>query len=766
MKLLPTLIVGLSANYQESPTHAATLFHQLLKLLHSLPLPARGSKEDVALRETLDLSHNMRDAKFIATWLGKLILFEAPPRKTGKRHWALNVQECEFLQVFAKEDTWRVGVGGLNLVATKVIAAKFLASGAFEDTEKFLPALFASADLNSRLSDVGDDILKRATSAISLDDDRLIENLFTIYLGTRAVEGSLPAQTGLQMKILMLLCKSKTSPSFTAKSIQLIQEGLAPATDADGPIKKGLEASRHRGHIFAYVNWLARNSSPANLEDFAPTLVGQLRGYIETQGWPQYGMEGNNSNELSSRRYGYETIGLLAASCPGQLLFDMDLELLRWLFRSLAGDSTGKETSISIEQALSSVMNAFSRSLPTEIETSLTELLLRYVDLHTGDVFPGTNETVVRSTRFVAVRFANRCLSFSNTGGRLIDILALNGGEGERNEVLEEGTNGLNPYWHAKLDANYNVSPAVSSDHSGQQTPDFSALVYRIYNPEGNRTDALGSVRGLSVRAVDAAASFCFSILFHQALESERLEPSFDEDWERKLGALVANDADARQAVKRYIKRMEKGHSPLAVAFKGFLQVLFLTLAPKHELHAGRSAEALVGILSLTPDKAVESFVSEASDLTEAIYANDKSVRISASNVFGILGSHHQASDNRILNLLIEFERKYTLWHSAVGSEVLKVHGSILATGFWASRSYYRARSWPDFEGQWQRLLQTCHDIIARSKDNLLLEAATATIAELSAFGVISLESLSALKGSSSVSTYQSIHCLFQKSLN
>jgi proteasome component ECM29 len=52
-------------------------------------------------------------------------------------------------------------------------------------------------------------------------------------------------------------------------------------------------------------------------------------------------------------------------------------------------------------------------------------------------------DEVVRSARFVAVRWANRCLEFHDIVGRWIDILALGGRPDERSDVVEEGTKGL-----------------------------------------------------------------------------------------------------------------------------------------------------------------------------------------------------------------------------------------------------------------------------------------------------------------------------------
>ena len=169
---------GLSRNSQESATNCASLFNIFLRIIHQLELPLRGTTEDQQLRSKLHLSEEEEDAQFVASWIGKLILFFTT-RATPGSCPGLTTHDCEFLQLNGKPDTWiPTSPGGLNLIETKVVATRFLASGAFTDEEKFLPALFASADPNSRLSDIGEDILKFALPAISLENSDLIRTLF------------------------------------------------------------------------------------------------------------------------------------------------------------------------------------------------------------------------------------------------------------------------------------------------------------------------------------------------------------------------------------------------------------------------------------------------------------------------------------------------------------------------------------------------------------------------------------------------------------
>ncbi len=72
MNLLPTLLHGLAKDAGK-PT-CATIFNLFLRLLPQLRIPLRGSEEDNGLRKQLGLDEHADDAKFVASWFGKLML--------------------------------------------------------------------------------------------------------------------------------------------------------------------------------------------------------------------------------------------------------------------------------------------------------------------------------------------------------------------------------------------------------------------------------------------------------------------------------------------------------------------------------------------------------------------------------------------------------------------------------------------------------------------------------------------------------------------
>ncbi|MCJ1276828.1 proteasome component M29 [Puttea exsequens] len=755
LDLLPTLLHGLQSNYRESDTHAATLFNLLLKLLHSMTFPPRGTKDDLELRDKLNLTDRADDVAFLITWLGKLLLFGIN-QPGATRCPGLSKADCDFLQLHGKKDAWTsTAPGGLNLVETKVVAARFLASGTFTDSERFLPALFASADSNSRISDIGDDVLKRATSAVSLEDPQLIERLYGIYIGSRDAEGSLPVRVPLQTKILALLCRSKLASVYVPQSIQIIEEALTlhdtsqPNGNAPLP-KQGLEASKLRSQVFAFTNWLARISSSADLSAFAPALVKQLQTYIESQGWPRLEPEAPapTPGELASRAYAYESIGLLIGACPSKLLRENDLELLRWLLLSLSEDPTGNDVSSSIEQALSSVLGAAHGDILKDLGSKLESLLLYQMNLRPG-FSEEDNTQIVRSTRYIAVRFANRCLPFSNTSARWIDVLAMDGDVNERSAIVEEGRKGLEPYWYKML------NPASDEDLANNELkesatiakydlPSFEKLIGKFFGTD-SPWDIAGNASVPMANTYMAALTFCRCVLLHQALLAVHKAPIIDAEWERNIDALVTNDEEARDQLRRNFTNVTQFSSDNEAAprlFKTYLQASLHGMVSHTGGDTGRAGDFFLELSSFIPNNAYISLSSNIRTLEAPIFSNNKRLRGTAAHTFGLLASFEESPKATVQQMVGVFVDKSQAWRDAIGSEVLNIHGAILALAYFLSRSQARHTFTAQYNDVRQVFVGTILAILKESRDSLLQEAVFDTISELSLFGVLSPENL------------------------
>ena len=593
---------------------------------------------------------------------------------------------------------------------------------------------------SSRISDIGDDMLKRATSAISLEDPVLIKQLYEIYLGTRGAEGSLPARTPLQTKILSILCRSKLVSCFLPQSSQIIQEALASAEYAvpngEMPIpKQGLEATKLRGQVFAFTNWLARVSTPAQVRAFAPALVKDLRTYIESQGWPRFNVDNATpvSGELASRAFGYESIGILAGACPEKLLHDHDLDLLRWLFTSLREDTTGKDITASIEQTLSNVLGAFGSELDSNFQSSLTALLLHLVD----DSPEGASAQAIKGSRYLAVRFANRCLSFSNTTARWIDIRAMEGNPNDQTAILEEGRKGLHPYWYRMLNPIRN-DDSMKQGWNQTKLPSFHELIQRLFGTES--ICYLSSKQIKRRAAFTPALTFCRNVLLHEALTSINIPPVMDVDWERNIDALIANNEDAREKLKIYFRNLST--SSLVVrgnpdALYIYLQAAFVGLVSDNSEDAGRAGDYFLETCSLVPKSTYTNLSTDILDLQAPIFSTNRTWRDRSSHIFGILASLEECSRDVTERMLKTFALKLQTWQQALGGDALQVHGAILALAYFLAKSHVRGNEPPDFDNMRCTFTTLAFDILHHSRDKMLLDAVFVAISELALFGVL-----------------------------
>ena len=373
----------------------------------------------------------------------------------------------------------------------------------------------------------------------------------------------------------------------------------------------------------------------------------QLRTYIEDQGWPRYNTETStpSAGELNSRAFGYESIGLLAGACADKLLLEPELDLLQWLFVSLSEDPSSKDVSFSIEQALSSVLRAFAAEhLSPEIESPLTSILLHHMGLrpsHSSNT-EESNNNVVRSTRFIAVRFANRCLPYRSATARWIDILAIDGGANERSEVVEEGRKGLDPYWYRLLNpATDDILPTERSSQALKyDPPDFSELMEKIFGP-GSLWDVATHDGSIDLaNAYIPAITFCRCVLLQQALTATGRPPIINSDWERNIDALIRNDEDARNSLKEYFCNYSTSstkNQAAPKALKTYLQASFNGMISAGGGETNSGGDFLLELCSLLPNAAYLSLTANTSSLQVPILSTKKASRESASHVFGLL---------------------------------------------------------------------------------------------------------------------------------
>ena len=655
-----------------STSSISQLFNVVLRMLSAIKIPSRGTKDDVAFRESMGLA-DPEDAKFVAEWMGKLLLLRAnasgPTQSPG-----LTEADITFL-TFDKSETWNPAAGGLNLLETRIQVVNLLASGAFTDEERFIPAIYAASSSDYRISGVGDDLLKR--TSVSLEDKTLVRKLFEAH-------SRLPA--AYRIRILGVLSKSETATTFTDAILAAFQRNVASqvetgdAMQVDGqPVAakpSGLELNKLHRALFEFINWVARiGPSKTDYNKIGPPLVELLKDFVRGQGWPKPARQSVDESTLRSRAY--ETIGILA---KGTSMSDNDrLSLAGWLFRSLSEDPT-PDVVVNIDGALSSLTSLFAPPHGFVVNTQLQSILLTYMTLRDED------GDTVRSARHAVAKWANHCLPFSDIYARWIDILAIAGRPDERSDVVEEGQKGLDPWTY------------YANDDKSRALPDWKEMVQMFFKEPiaplnasslwdkgpGMDVDDRGvfvNFPAESLPAFPVAVDYCKRVMFLAALKDFQIEPG----WERRLGALVQSDLATRQTIRDYLSPF----THQAHALFRLLRAAFEGMIKEDARIAETCARSFVDIASLSPRAVLEPLVSRSLELLPLIRSNKKELRALGSKAFGILAAHPSNSAESVGNskeILVNIAKNLS---SAVGSELNAVEGAFIALAHLLSRRIY-----------------------------------------------------------------------------
>ncbi|THY96863.1 ARM repeat-containing protein [Aureobasidium pullulans] len=731
--LFPVVLQSVASAGKTSPAHGSQMFNLLLQLLKYFKLPPRGTKEDEELRSTLQLS--AEDTSFLAFWFGKLILFSVV--KGGNTASitcpGLRPSEYSFLTLQNKADVWNpASPMGLNLLEIKTSVAKVLASGMFTDAERVLPALFASTESTSG---IGEDMLKRTLPSIPLEDSNFVKSLYTLYFGDEGIDSLKRVRVPLQLKILGLFAKSTISTTFTEQIVRLVNDGIA-SSDSDSPSSLGREATKLRAAIFVYINFVSRFGSEESLYAIAPRVLGRLREYIEGQSWPR----ASQNEDIVSRGYAYEVIGLLAKAGPKDLVVEPNLDILRWLFESLALDTASSSVTVSIEESLSSMLGAFAKHGDSETATSLENLLIDQM------YRSGTPDR--RSTRYVAVRYANRCLPYASVKARWVDLLAIAAESVDRQEVTEEGRRGLSPYWYRML----NGSVGTSQTDESVKFPPFQDLMNYVFyelatdiSGSSNNRDPLRAVQQLLQRHSAAfidTIKYCRRVFMHDALSTSTTQVKLDADWEYKFDTAIENDEQIRHTVKARIAQVAtEGHDAatrLQLLLQAFSVSVLVTEGSK--IKVDDADKLFLDLCALSPDSLVETVAPQFAGLLPSIFSNKLTTRQSAAHAFGLLASHPKNQSERpgeVLEAIQQLLSKTSSWQEAVGAAANQVHGAVSALGFFYSR--YALRDGNDFQSSapFGEYISNAAEILLKSTDKILQESSYNALGDLCLFQAV-----------------------------
>jgi proteasome component ECM29 len=313
-------------------------------------------------------------------------------------------------------------------------------------------------------------------------------------------------------------------------------------------------------------------------------------------------------------------------------------------------------------------MNTIS-TLDDESTGRLKELLLWNVLATPGQEDPVYYLPTVNSTRYAAVRFVNKCLPFHDVDARFINVLALT--SSDRREIAEEGTRGLDPYWHSS-----SMRLGGASQDQKLILPSLEGLIQRFFVQKEGDADPMRFYEDLNV--LSAAVMFCRNVLICHALEGMKQVPAESADWRQSIDALVSNDQEARSRMKVYLRALNAGLQIVV------MQVALLGLSRG----SADCVDFCLEFLSLAPNTLLATIQGSGIEATSRV-ASNPIVQSRAARVFGILASFTDDAERHVSMELEECAK----WETAVGEEVHKVRGHLLRATFALTRRSLRGGS-------------------------------------------------------------------------
>ncbi|KAL6913608.1 hypothetical protein FSST1_011368 [Fusarium sambucinum] len=665
-ELIPKALAGFSKD--EGIARSGPFFNIILRLLLDARIPPRGSKDDTEYRQAIGLSDEA-DAKYLANLISIFLRLRNP---TQSQNWStanptLTKSELESLAVESPESQKvfeRMAELKLKLVA-------LLASGAFTDEEKFLPALYAASSFDNRLVSAAEEVLKR--SSVSMEDKTLVKRLFHAH-------SILPST--YRTRILSILSKSTISATMSDDIMAVVKLNFSTLDHYTDPLslslmpKSALEQTKLHTAAFQYLAWVARVGPSQEGFDIAVPLIDTMGGFIENHGWPIPAR--TSQDDITLRSKAYETIGVLARSA--KMPVERRLKLAGWLFKSLSEDPTN-DAVVNIDGALSSLTTNIPATSGSDSE-ELKTMLLTYMSL--PDEPP-----VIRSTRHAVVKWANQCLNFSDVLGRWIDILAIGAHQDERSDVVEQGHKGLDPWtYHAHAEAD----PAL---------PDWKEMVATFFGskikPEShsetaalpgleNSHSVFENFEGSRVAAFPVALRYCKHIMFLAALEDFEVQP----DWMQTLDARVKTDIKTREKILGYLHTVD---SAFAVFYlKACLDGAYLKDSPITE----ECLRCFVDVASLSPGGALGYLTGFSDGLFQLIKSNNKEIRSLTARALGILVPHLANDADTINNCRQTLSALFENAEKLAGPELNAAEGGLLAYSYVCSRSVYYGQPVPE----------------------------------------------------------------------
>lgn len=580
--------------------------------------------------------------------------------------------------------------------------------------------------------------------------------------------------------MLSLLSKSTAVSNSAPRLLSIVSNGLYPQNDTPLTIK---ELNRLRSATIQFFTSVLRTSQATSKQFDILPFIYYFMNILQQQQWPKPHPEADKG----LRRQVYEVVG---AALPMVHDIDCSMIILEFLFDSLALDASGEETALSIQEALLTSMRSFGLDKTQEtVQDRLTELLLKHSQPNDGDlsnveqiettierfkkaanlnddenvemaddgILQDQTFAVARSSRYVSLRYANRCLEYRNASARWIDIIAI--GAGKRSEVIDEGRRGLDPYWFRSTNAD--VIRDRSALANMPKVSDFIRLTsQRLFESEhdvslNNDTSAMDVDHNLSLPDPDiflkSLGKYCKAsvgpyleylrqLLLFEALQTDNLAPDIDKaDWIRGLESSLESSRTARTAIIKYLKSSFSQTEPVHSVPFFYARLSTAEWMSANQEIGTRAIKVYAELVALAPDELLASLPlrEDMSRLDSVVRSNNRSQRNLAAHALGLLSSFAIHTDSALGNVAIELSSALMKisgqWQNAVGAEVNQALGALLTLSYVLSRVTYRgdAAKIDQYRKPYVALLI---DIIKDSRDRTVQEAAHMALGQLSIY--------------------------------
>lgn len=654
MLLFPQLLDGIS-HFKDSV--GARLFNISCKILDSL-----DDAHLLALSSSLVGLKNETDRVFLAEKYFKFMLLHSiSTGSTGSipnniSQPGLSQRDCSFFFYYAG-----VTFNSATLSDYKLKILKFLEP--VENFNKAIIVLCASCDGDSKISSYASTCLKRIP--IEYEDKSFIDLLISLFVGNKEFQ---PVKPQLQEKILHILCKSKVATS--SNSIENISS-------------IGLNSSnlRLKQATVSFVKWFTTISSFDDTNDKAILKIGnQLKLNLA-----DVSSDRSSLNYLDTRRYQYETLGLLLKKSKELL----SVPYIQFLLDMLCSDD--KELQPTILDALFGLTyNLFS--LDDNQRLKLKNLFI--------DIFQQPNEASSNSSRnlvrFVAIKYVNVLFPFSDAESRIFDILAQS--EYDKIETVEEAKKGLNPYLFM---LNNNVSNKI-------EFPSFHTMIKYIskYHAFIN---------------MEVALNFVIRCLIMNSTCDKQTIVVFDEHWETRVDKCLELDSVVKKSLMKHLQNYHDINDNLTddvsiSSLKQFVDLSFDYVIKSNSLSV---LILLTKIISLCPEGATDSFIDRIPVLLNNDLENISNESFHyISQLTGIICTTPKVEDKQVLNLL----------------EDLIKRKSVSSIGYVISRLGLRGRSHLISNNIFEEVLQLI-EIHLNTSNTKSLRMSLDCISQLSMFG-------------------------------